>query len=85
MRVNFGTLQRLEVYARGSVIGKRASQSETILLEATGISVAFDIDAASQDLVHLGILKTNQENWTALTLQDAVKHLNTTLENWFSI
>ena len=27
MRVNFGTLQRLEVYSRGSVIGKRARRA----------------------------------------------------------
>ena len=62
-----------------------AGQCEAILLEATGISVAFDIDAASRDLVHLGILKMNQEFWTALTLQDAVKQLDITLENWFSV
>ncbi len=62
-----------------------ASQSEAILLEATGISVAFDIEAATRDLVHLGILKMNQEYWTALPMQEAVKELDATLENWFSV
>ena len=60
-------------------------QCESILLEATGISVAFDIEAASRDLVHLGILKMNQDFWTALTPHGAVKQLNATWDNWFSV
>lgn len=66
-------------------LGEIAAQCESILLEATGISVAFDIDAASRDLVHLGILKMNQGFWTALPMPDAVKELDATLENWFSV
>ena len=58
---------------------------EEILLEATGISVAFDIDDASRDLVHLGILRMNQQHWSALCLQDAVKQLDATWDNWFSV
>jgi Protein of unknown function (DUF3754) len=62
-----------------------AAQCETILLEATGISVAFDIDGAARDLVHLGVLKMQQGSWATLPLQDAVKELDTTLGNWFSV
>jgi hypothetical protein len=71
---------------RGEVtLTEISSNCEAILLEATGISVAFDIDAASRDLVHLGIMKMNQEFWTALTLQDAVKQLDATWDNWFNV
>ena len=62
-----------------------SAQCEAILHEATGVAVAFDIEAASRDLVHLGILKMNQDYWTALTVQAAVKQLNATWDNWFSV
>lgn len=62
-----------------------SAHCEMILKEATGASVAFDIDAASRDLVHLGILKMNQDFWTALTLEEAVKQLNATWDNWLSV
>lgn len=62
-----------------------AAECESILLEATGTAVAFDIDAATRDLVHLGILKMNQEFWIALPLHKAVSELDKTVENWFSV
>jgi hypothetical protein len=62
-----------------------SSQCEAILLEATGVSVTFDVDDALRDLVHLGILKMNQDHWAALPLQDAVKQLDATWDNWFSV
>ncbi len=62
-----------------------ATECEAILLEATGISVAFDIEAATRDLVHLGILKMNQNSWTSVPMDEAVKQLDATLENWFSV
>ena len=61
-----------------------STHCEAIVLEATGVSVAFDIDAASRDLVHLGMLKMNQDFWTALTLPAAVKQLDATWDNWFN-
>ncbi len=60
-------------------------QCEMILLEATHARVEFDIEDASRDLVHLGLLKMNREQWTALSLEDAVKQLDATWDNWFSI
>ena len=60
-------------------------QCEEILLEASGISVAFDINDASRDLIHLGILRMNQQHWSALSLQDAVMQLDATWDNWFSV
>ncbi len=62
-----------------------ASHCEEILLEATGAFVAFDVDAASRNLIHLGILKMNQEYWQALPLHEAVAQLDATWDNWFSV
>lgn len=69
----------------GRTLTEIQTHCEAILLEATGVSVAFDIDSASRDLVHLGILKMNQDFWIALPLQDAVKQLDATWDNWFSV
>jgi hypothetical protein len=67
------------------ILSEIAAECESLLLEATGIPVAFDIDAASRDLIHLGILKMKQDYWAAVKLQDAVKELDATLEKWFSV
>ncbi len=61
------------------------SGCEAIMLEATGHEVTFDIDDASRDLVHLGILKMNQSYWNALSLRDAVTQLDATWDKWFSV
>ncbi len=60
-------------------------QCEAILLEMTHTRVDFDIEDAARDLVHLGLLKMNREQWTALPLEDAVKQLNATWDSWFSV
>ncbi len=65
-------------------LGDIRKECEAILLEATGVSIAFDIDDASRDLVHLGILRMKQNHWNALCLRDAVTQLDATWDNWFS-
>ncbi len=64
--------------------GEIRKECEAILLEATGVSIAFDIDDASRDLVHLGILRMNQNHGSALCLHDALTQLDVTWDSWFS-
>jgi Protein of unknown function (DUF3754) len=59
------------------------SQCEVVLKEVTGIDVDFDIEDAARDLVHLGLLRVNQDRWTALTLTQALQQLDKTWDSWF--
>ncbi len=82
----------LAYFVTAVVLGERADISlpeidatcETLIHEATGMLVNFDIEDAARDLIHLGIVRMNQNSWTALSLKDAVKQLDTTWDSWFN-
>lgn len=60
------------------------AECESIVLEATGISIDFDIEDAARDLIHLGIIRVEGDGWRALDLKAALKQLDHTWDNWFN-
>lgn len=56
---------------------------ESIVHEATGIHVDFDIEDAANDLLQLGIFSMRGSNWSAMPLEAAVEQLDRTWDSWF--
>ena len=56
---------------------------EAVILEATGIHVDFDVHGAAQDLVHLGLLRAQGDQWLAPDLAEASRILNLTWDRWY--
>lgn len=57
---------------------------EELILEATGIHVDFDVQGAAKDLVELGLLKAEGDQWLAPSLTEANRILNQTWDQWFN-
>jgi hypothetical protein len=57
---------------------------EQLVHEATGVSVDFDVEGAARDLIHLGLLRVQNDKWIALPLSLANKQLNQTWDQWFN-
>ena len=59
-------------------------ECETILLDATGLDVDFDVESTARNLVRLGIFEMRGDRWVALPMLDAKRRLDETWDNWFS-
>lgn len=61
-----------------------ANACQQLILQATGVEVKFDIEAAAHNLVHLGILTSKRGMWTAPPTVEALQQLNRTWDSWFN-
>ncbi|MFO1066477.1 MAG: DUF3754 domain-containing protein [Pirellulales bacterium] len=57
---------------------------ESLIHEATGIHIDFDVQDAVKDLVHLGLMRAAGERWEAVSLSEAVRILDDTWDRWFN-
>lgn len=56
---------------------------EEVLQGATGIHVDFDVEDTARNLIHLGILNVGPDGWTAPSLKEALRTLDSRWDNWF--
>ncbi len=56
---------------------------ESILREATGMVVDFDVEATVRMLIHLGIMRMDSKGWHAIPLSAAIDKLDHTWDSWF--
>ncbi len=57
---------------------------EQLLAEVCGLSIEFDVEATIRNLVHMGIVKTETDGWSALPLAQATAQLDRTWDSWFN-
>lgn len=56
---------------------------EELLLEATGLKVAFDVESTVRMLIHLGIMRLEAQDQRAIPLEAASDQLDPTWASWF--
>ena len=51
------------------------AECERILLEATDMHIDFDVERTARSLLRLGLLQLDENGWSALSVQEAARHL----------